>query len=484
MVSTCRSRLRLSSLIILLLPFLVYFLANKTDRLKYHSEYQPDGVNALTARPTTINRYLPLIVLFLIAFHLCSFQVAIAGPFRISSAGDYQVYFATTRLNESRSSTHPVYNGKRHIDLGNGSTEYGFAKLKRPALLQNVEDSRNFAEFKARLKINDQAWSTTAVSGVTGMDKASFQNTVRNWKGIICVFVHGYDENFNDSLRDTAIVCSELDKKSNEVLPILFSWPSLDKTTEYAADEANLDWSKAPFRQFIEEIGRLKNPNAKLYLVAHSLGSRLAFDLTDSASLNADRAIDKLVLSSSDMDYHMALQKKESLESITRDMVYVMVSDRDGPLITSQLLHGSSRLGRPFDPPNISTQNSKVTASKQSFWKGILQEAVDILAPDGNSESTPEVGEWLKNGYTKESEFGNRSRLYDVTELVTADLGHRIAWPVITSLLAEGNNLYPLGTKVVYKKPDRLILEQSNGKPSILFRFHRVTMDRFRIGIK
>ena len=458
-----------------------YFFTDKTDRLKYHSEDQPAGAHALTARPTIHNHYLPLIALFLIALNLCSCQAAFAGPFRIASARDYKVYFATTRLNESRSNTYPVYNGKRHIDLGHGSIEYGFAKLKRPALLQNVEDSRSFAEFKARLKINDQAWSTTAVSDITGMDKQSFQNTIRNWRGIICIFVHGYDENFNDSLRDTAIVGSELDKKSNEVLPVLFSWPSLDKTTEYAADEANLDWSKAPFRQFIEEIARIKNPSAKLYLVAHSLGSRLAFDLTDSASLYADRAIDKLVLSSSDMDYHMALQKKDLLESITRDMVYVMVSDRDGPLITSQLLHGSPRLGRPFDPPNISTQNRTTTAPKQSFWKGLLQEAVDMLAPDSTDENTPEVGEWLKNGYTKESEFGNRSRLYDVTELVTADLGHRIAWPVITSLLAEGDSLYPLGTRVVFKKPDRLILEQSNGKPSILFRFHRVTMDRFGI---
>ncbi|HMO21403.1 MAG TPA: hypothetical protein PKC98_10590, partial [Candidatus Melainabacteria bacterium] len=99
------------------------------------------------------------------------------------------------------------------------------------------------------------------------------------------------------------------------------------------------------------------------------LGSRLAFDLTDSASLNADRAIDKLVLSSSDMDYHMALQKKESLESITRDMVYVMVSDRDGPLITSQLLHGSPRLGRPFDLPRTAKLQPPNNPSGKEFCK-------------------------------------------------------------------------------------------------------------------
>lgn len=426
-----------------------------------------------------------LLLCFVFNFGLLGYvKASWAGPFRIGASGNYRVYFATTRYNESRSSSRPDYQGRRHLDTGEGSLDYGYANVRRPALLQNLEHARNFPEFKARLNINDKAWSTTPVSGISVTQKSNFDSLVSSWQGTICIFVHGYDESFQDSLRDTAIIGSELEYKlesqNTKVLPILFSWPSLDKTAEYAADEANMHWSKLPYRNFVESVARIKRPSTKLLLVAHSLGSRMAFDLINSNELKNSQSIEKIVLSSSDFDYHQALQKKESLEKLVQDKVFVLVSERDGPLLTSQLLHGSPRLGRPFDPPNVSkvARTSTPQYSDKSFWKGLLKEAVDIIAPKTDSNS-PEISQWLLNGKTAERELGSKSRFYDVTELVTGDLGHRLAWPVITSLLAQGENLSPLREKTVQKMPDKLFLEQYGGTPPYLFRFHRVTGESF-----
>ena len=342
-----------------------------------------------------------------------------------------------------------------------------------------MESALSFDSFKSRLKTNDTSWNQASVSSNKQISQNEFEHLINQWTGIICVFVHGYDESFVDSARDCALVSSELEKKMQKeninVLPVLFSWPSLNSTSEYASDETNLNWSKLPFREFMEMMAFRKGDRARLYLIAHSLGARMAFDLTNSKSLVENPSIDKLLLSSSDYDYHMALQRKNALETLIAERVYILVSDRDGPLITSQLLHGSPRLGRPLDPPSVSRQPKDY--ARKSFWQSLLTEAVDLIAPDSGYDS-PDAQKWLKNGSAQAVKFGVKTRLFDVTELVTADFGHRLAWPVISSLLAE-DSVYPLGTSVVYKKPDKLILEQSGSAPSYLFQYNRIVKERY-----
>lgn len=398
-----------------------------------------------------------------------------------AQAADSTVYYATTRLNEGTSAK-PLYGIKRHLDLGQGSIEYGKARVREPGGLPPLEQSADWTTYKTRMKVGDSAWQAAAVDSVKAQDQWAFFKTIANWKGTIVVFLHGYDETFDGSLRDAAVIARELEKRDGRgelpVMAILFAWPSQGKSTDYSMDEANIEWSQAPFREFIGRLATARPPETALHIVAHSLGSRLALGLTDDLRSYSGPPLTKLLLSSSDYDFHQAMQKKDLLERLVEKEVFILVSDRDGPLITSQLLHGSPRLGRPIDPPPVSRKPQDYT--KKTFWKQILNEAADMLITD-DTYDPPQVSSWLERHTGRDIEFGNRTRFFDVSEIVTADLGHRLAWPVVGSLLSVSQSLYPLSTRVVHKQPDKAIMEQCNGKPAYLFRFHRIAQDRFGV---
>lgn len=391
------------------------------------------------------------------------------------------ICFATTRFNQSRSKSNPLYTNERHLDLGRGSVEYGISTVKIPHGLTSMTQSSSWNQYRSRLRTNDLSWAASRIQSTRQLEYSDFWRQLSNKPGVICVFVHGYDESMQDSTRDTAAICSELMNRLNNkaVTPILFSWPSKDRTQEYTADEENMNWSKMPFRKFIEALAIKKSPDTKLYIIGHSLGSRLVFDLVNSSQLRLSKKIDKIVLSSSDFDFHQALQRKEDLENLVKENISILVSDRDGPLITSQLLHKSPRLGRPIDPPSLSgSTNTTSNLNKKSFWKGVLNEASNLLNPKPAFNSK-ESSNWVSSGKSRPVDFGDRSKFYDVSELVTADLGHRLAWPVISSLLANQSKLSPLGTTVVYKKPDRLLLMQSGGTPEFTYKFYRISKNKF-----
>lgn len=386
--------------------------------------------------------------------------------------------FATTRFNEGNDNA-PAYGTKRHLDLGGGSLEYGSARVKRPARLAAQEKASDWFSYLNLVKTNDSFWKTTPVGDYNRVYDDDLFEQIKTWKGTICVYIHGYDESFESSMRDAAVVAFELDRRNNwenPTLPILFSWPSADKLQEYAQDEANVEWSSAAFTTFIERLAKEKNESARVYVVAHSLGTRLVFSLLTNDSLVERHPIDKLILSASDYDYYQAIPKIPRLETLVKESVFVFTSDRDGPLITSHFLHGAPRLGRPFDPPRASIHLEDYLA--KGGWQRLFDQVADIALP-GGLNNPPEAATWIAKRPNIIAELGSKSKWIDVSELVSKDVGHRIAWPLIGNLLADDVSLAPLTTTVVYKRPDELTLKQNFGIPPVLYRFHRINGSAF-----
>jgi len=381
--------------------------------------------------------------------------------------------YATTRWNDG-TTNNPNYGTKRHLDFGPGSIDFGAVRVKRPPQLVSIERSNSWTGYLDSMNGNDTKWQAATLSPPTFLEEDDVFANIKEWTGPICVYIHGYDESFDSSMRDAAVVAYEFDRRGNwesNSLPILFSWPSMNKITEYTEDEASAEWSAKPFIDFIDKLNREKNENSRIYLVAHSLGTRLAFALLQNDQLVERAPIDKLILSASDYDYFQAQQRLDKLEKLVKEKIYVFVSDRDGPLITSHLLHGSPRLGRPFDAPKASTNISAYTT--KDAWMQLLDQAANIVVP-GGLNNPPEAAMWIAKQPGIVSELGTKSRFIDVSELVSKDAGHRIAWPLIASLLADDATLAPLVTTVVYKRPDEMTLRQNFGMPQHVYRFHRV----------
>jgi len=392
----------------------------------------------------------------------------------LSRAKNFEVMYVTTRANEG-SPLKPAYGARRNLDLGAGSLEYGTCRIERPASALTFQASANFPQFKSAMAAADRDWLSAPMKRVDRLSMPDFLVRIKNWRGPIMVFIHGYDESFDKAMKDAAMIAYQYDCKGDSaVLPISFSWPSLNNKAEYAADEANLEWSTPAFFEFIDTIKTAKNPSSPLDVVAHSMGNRpvIGYCFQHRADTQSFRNI---VLSGGDIDYHTAEARKQDIEAAAERSVTIIVSDRDAPLITSQILHGQPRLGRPIDPPHMRAAKSELLGS--SFWSQLTLDASALIVPN-TFNMDPDVGRWMSANPTLGREFGEKTIFIDVTDLVAGEMGHRLAFPVIAGILRE--TLAPLSTSVVYKRPDKLTLEAMGGSPRWLYRFHKIDSSKFR----
>jgi esterase/lipase superfamily enzyme len=387
---------------------------------------------------------------------------------------NFEVFYATTRINEG-STYKPVYAAKRNLDLGAGSLDYGACQIERPHSAPALASATNFPQFKLGMETADRDWQSAPARRFDRLTLPDFLVKVKNWRGPIMVFIHGYDENFDKSLKDAAMIAYQFDSKSDvPILPIAFSWPSLNSKAEYAADEANLEWSTAAFFEFLDTLKAAKDPASPLDIVAHSMGNRPLIQYCFQRKTETP-SFRNIILSGADVDYHMAESHIQDIEAAADRSVTVLVSDRDAPLITSQLLHGQPRLGRPIDPPTVRAEKSDLLSS--AFWSRLTLDASAIIVPNALNLDT-DVVRWINQNPKLAKEFGEKTIFIDVTNLVTGELGHRLAYPVVAGILRE--TLSPLSSTVAYKRPDKLTLEAMGGSPRWLYRFHKIDSDKFR----
>jgi predicted alpha/beta hydrolase family esterase len=86
------------------------------------------------------------------------------------------------------------------------------------------------------------------------------------------VFIHGFNMSFETAARRTAQLASDL---RFDGAAVFFSWPAQSGRLRYAADEANIAWSAAHFRDFLVAVTQRCGAKA-VNLVAHGMGSRAA----------------------------------------------------------------------------------------------------------------------------------------------------------------------------------------------------------------
>lgn len=394
-----------------------------------------------------------------------------------------QVYFATSRLNDgSRSS--PSYGGSRHIDLGSGSLEYGTAALRTPANMLSPNQAQSGMQYRDLLKNDTDLWRNAKVNFIGCFEEEDFFQKVHDCTGKICIYIHGYDKPFEESLQDASMLFADYSQyrdENHQFLPILFSWPSAGGKSKYSVDEANVEWSKKSFEIFMDRLIKEKNPNATIDLVGHSMGSRLVVSyLTQEHPELQKPYLNNLFLCSADVDFHEVEAQKLKLESAVSGLIYIFVSDKDRPLIMSQLMHGEPRLGRPVDPPVSQTPDTGDGLSgianklgSSDFWSQLTVTAAEMwLGPECNDP--PEVVAWIAQNPALDQEFGAKSRLIDDSDLAIANMGHGIAWPVISSIMAGSLEFPLLHGRAVHKRPDKAYLAQCGGKPRVLYRFIRL----------
>lgn len=441
---------------------------------------------------------------------------------KFSNNREIGVFYATTRQNDSPSGR-PLYGAARHLDigLGQGSTEYGVATFLKPnSNIPTIANSPNWSQLRDEMTKRDTYWTGAKVGQLNRLSDSDFFSRVKNFHGLICIYIHGYDMTFEESARELAELADEYERRApgQEILPILFSWPSTGNKADYTGDEASLEWSEAPFRDLINRLAREKSYDTSIDLVAHSMGSRLAFWYAMAQSQvppgsYGSTPFRNVILSCADIDYHTAEQRKGDLQKCTERNVFVLTNDNDGPLLTSQALHAQTRLGRPADggiairsiattgnltasksADLLSTVNSLFSSNtsnadnkdtKSSLAKFALNTFLQ-KKNSGNNTATgagqltesADIAAWLARNPALSRDYGPKAQLIDDSGLVTVNMGHRIAWPLLAGLMLSQPTLSPFATSVVHKRPDALLLRQMGDTPTYLYRYNKINLDR------
>jgi esterase/lipase superfamily enzyme len=210
------------------------------------------------------------------------------------------------------------------------------AKLERPSIWRleyHADPEKHIVLQKIESETEDAFFTQVSGSISASQGKEAF------------VFVHGYNESFEDAAIRTAQLTYDFGFNG---APILYSWPSKGSLLGYLADEKAVEATAANLRQFLQDVADRSGATV-VHLIAHSMGNRAL--LSAVSQLAADPQFKNydefksLVLAAPDVDrdafeaYVKRIQKPDS--NIT-----LYVSRNDQALVASHLLfHKQPRAG-------------------------------------------------------------------------------------------------------------------------------------------
>ena len=108
----------------------------------------------------------------------------------------------------------------------------------------------------------------------------------RLYRGSALVFVHGYRVSFEAAVQRAAQLVRDLNYDGPM---FVFSWPSQDRLLGYGADRATADESAARLADFLRQVQQITG-EAKIHIVAHSMGNRVLLPALAMESAAAVRA--------------------------------------------------------------------------------------------------------------------------------------------------------------------------------------------------
>ena len=158
------------------------------------------------------------------------------------------------------------------------------------------------------------------------------------------VFLHGYCVKFEEAARRTAQLKADL---AFEGPTAFFGWPSLGSIFAYPADEAAIEASEAPIRQFLVDFANRSGASA-VHVIAHSMGNRgllRAMDtIASSAALVSKVRFGQIILAAPDVDRDVFTSLASAYVALSaRSTLYV--SENDRAIGLSVKLHRYGRVG-------------------------------------------------------------------------------------------------------------------------------------------
>ncbi len=313
----------------------------------------------------------PSVILALAAFAFCN-GCAAPAPFacpapRAGAARSAKVFFATDRKQDrsvaapkldfgrQRSEPPRLSLGWEQVALGPAHRLGRVDKAVALTPIWNVAEEAGGTPGDA-LRKADAEMSTFVSTDLRAAIRRT-PPTLAGGRRRVLLFIHGYNNTFDDAVRKTAQLAGDLEMVACDGaargVQIAYSWPAQGTLLSYLADEENTEWTQQRLTPFLRALAEVcRQERADLHLIAHSMGSRAIVrsiaDLSNASGLETrggEKPFRHLVLLAPDIGKGIFDQYVERiLPQIGHVTIYVSAKDR--ALSISSLLHGGNyRLG-------------------------------------------------------------------------------------------------------------------------------------------
>jgi len=259
-----------------------------------------------------------------------------------------RVFYGTNRAPSG--DLKPVlYYGKARGDLQYGYLDVTIPQVHKEAALETqprwTEVILDAGEARRRYVLLEKITPLAKDAFITALQlqvKASPSKDV-------FIFVHGFNNTFEDAARRAAQLTYDLDFDGT---PLLYSWPSQGSATAYAVDEAAVGISGRKMAEFLETVVN-QSGAARVHILAHSMGNRALLEalqtyLAKRAPDNRQHIFGQIVFTAPDVDRDYFTDAIEPLRSAA-DRITLYASNNDYALRSSQFLHGAPRAGTAGD---------------------------------------------------------------------------------------------------------------------------------------
>jgi esterase/lipase superfamily enzyme len=261
-----------------------------------------------------------------------------------------RVFYGTNRAPTRETKPAQFYGGAR------GDLQYGSLAVTIPRIHQEaqLETQPRWVEYTFAADQAAMRAQYVLLDKVTPLEKSEFvrqlhqQISDSRFKDVF-IFVHGYNNTFEDAARRTAQMAYDLDFDGT---PMLYSWPSQGSASAYAVDEAAVGISGRRLADFLETVVTLSGAQ-RIHLIAHSMGNRALIEalqtyLAKRAPENRQHIFGQIVFTAPDVDRDYFTDAIPSLAG-SAERVTLYASDNDYALRTSQFVHGAPRAGTAGD---------------------------------------------------------------------------------------------------------------------------------------
>ena len=133
-----------------------------------------------------------------------------------------------------------------------------------------------------------------------------FQQTVRTVpRRQVLVFIHGFNNRFDDAVFRFAQIVDDLNAR---VVPVLFTWPSRGSVLAYGYDRESTAYSRNALENVLKAFAR--DPAvSEISILAHSMGNSLALETLRQMAIRDGRVAPKIrnvLLAAPDVDVDLA----------------------------------------------------------------------------------------------------------------------------------------------------------------------------------